>query len=103
MAGMPSAIFSNAPEPSVSVVARHTEYVRLEIDGHSIEQIVQTLDSLPPVDSDVPTVVIAKTVKGKGVSFMENDVNWHAGSIDFELLGKCCAEVDECRLRDRGE
>jgi transketolase len=75
----------------------------VEIDGHAIEQIVHTLDTLPPVDSDVPTVVIAKTVKGKGVSFMENDVNWHAGSIDFELMGKCCAEVDECRLRDRGE
>lgn len=75
----------------------------VEIDGHAIEQIIGVLDSLPPVDSEVPTVVIAKTVKGKGVSFMENDVNWHAGSIDFDLLGKCCAEVDECRLKERGE
>lgn len=73
------------------------------IDGHDMEQIVNTIDSLPSVDSHIPTVVIARTVKGKGVSFMENDVNWHAGSIDFELLGKCCAEIDAVRKKERGE
>ncbi|MCR4431057.1 MAG: transketolase [Tepidanaerobacteraceae bacterium] len=73
------------------------------IDGHSIEQIVNAIDNLPPVDSDTPTVIIAKTVKGKGVSCMENDVNWHAGSIDAALLEKCCAELDEARKRERGE
>lgn len=75
----------------------------MEIDGHDIEQIIHAIDTLPPVDSEIPTVVIAKTVKGKGVACMENDVNWHAGSIDFELLGKCCAELDEARKGDGGK
>lgn len=73
------------------------------IDGHDMEQIVKVIDNLPPTDSDIPTVIIAKTVKGKGVSFMENNVNWHAGSIDAELLEKCCAEVDTAWRKERGE
>ena len=40
------------------------------IDGHDIEQIVAVFDNLPPVDSKKPTVVIGKTVKGKGVASM---------------------------------
>lgn len=75
----------------------------VEIDGHSIEQLVDTIDNLPPVDSDIPTVVVAKTVKGKGVSSMENDVNWHAGSIDASFLEQSCAELDETRKKERGE
>jgi len=73
------------------------------IDGHDMEQLVKTMDTLPPTDSEVPTVIIARTVKGKGVSFMENDVMWHAGSIDAELLAKCCAEIDAARKMERGE
>jgi len=71
----------------------------VEIDGHDIEQIIHALDTLPPVGSEVPTVLIAKTVKGKGVACMENDVNWHAGSIDSELLDSCCIELDEARKK----
>lgn len=73
------------------------------IDGHDIEQIVAVFDNLPPVDSKKPTVVIGKTVKGKGVASMENDVNWHAGSIDADFLARSCAELDEARRRERGE
>jgi transketolase len=47
-----------------------------EVDGHSIEQLSAALsrDFLP---EDKPTAIIAHTVKGKGVSFMEDDNNWH--------------------------
>ncbi|MDY6827387.1 MAG: transketolase [Bacillota bacterium] len=69
----------------------------LDIDGHKIEEIVGAIDSLPPVDSDRPTVVIARTVKGKGVPEMENNVNWHAGSIDDEFLARSCADLDKAR------
>jgi len=75
----------------------------VEVDGHSIEELVDAIDNLPPVDSDVPTVIIAHTVKGKGVPSMENDFNWHAGSIDDEFLKKACAEIDEARKKERGE
>lgn len=55
-----------------------------EIDGHDLNAIVTTLES--PNDTGKPLMVIANTVKGKGVSYMENKVGWHAGSpTDSEL------------------
>ena len=39
---------------------------------------------LPAPDSNVPTVFICHTVKGKGVPFMENQARWHAGKITQE-------------------
>jgi transketolase len=48
----------------------------LEIDGHDLDQIAKALDQAEAVRG-VPTVVIAHTVKGKGVSFMENEPAWH--------------------------
>lgn len=47
-----------------------------ELDGHNHEEIEATLSKLPQEKSK-PTVVIAHTTKGKGVSFMENSVLWH--------------------------
>lgn len=47
-----------------------------EIDGHNFEQIISTL-ARAPFQQQKPSVIIAHTVKGKGVSFMENDVLWH--------------------------
>ncbi|MEQ1761345.1 MAG: transketolase [Vicinamibacterales bacterium] len=48
----------------------------LEIDGHDMKAIVGALDQVPDGDGR-PTAIIAHTVKGKGVSFMEDDNNWH--------------------------
>jgi transketolase len=57
-----------------------------EIDGHDIPQITGALEEAK--DSDFkpgkPRVIIAHTVKGKGVSFMENDWHWHAGHLTEE-------------------
>lgn len=47
-----------------------------EVDGHSHEDVLATLGRLP-FETDRPNCVIAHTVKGKGVSFMENSVLWH--------------------------
>ncbi|PCI31318.1 MAG: transketolase [Elusimicrobia bacterium] len=47
-----------------------------EIDGHDHEQITNAVSGVT-VDNEKPTMVIAHTVKGKGVSFMEDDNNWH--------------------------
>ena len=52
------------------------------IDGHDMNAILDAIDALPAPDSDVPTVIIGKTVKGHGVSFMENNVSWHAGCVN---------------------
>lgn len=51
-------------------------WVTREIDGHDIAEIVQTLDNVPFAGGK-PSAVVARTVKGKGVSFMENQVSWH--------------------------
>jgi transketolase len=48
----------------------------LEIDGHNVQQIMDALDQVDKIP-DRTTVIIAHTVKGKGVSFMENSNYWH--------------------------
>ncbi len=55
-----------------------------EIDGHDMRAIKETFDVLPPADADMPICIIAHTVKGKGVAFMENQISWHAGKITIE-------------------
>lgn len=47
----------------------------LEIDGNSCDEIENSLKNLP--DNNKPSVIIANTIKGKGISFMENDILWH--------------------------
>ena len=49
-----------------------------EVDGHDIDALKQAFDSLP-FEKGKPSVIIAHTVKGKGVSFMENNIKWHHG------------------------
>jgi transketolase len=51
----------------------------LEIDGHDLSQITKALDQAEATKGR-PTLVIAHTVKGKGVSFMENNPEWHGKS-----------------------
>lgn len=65
-------------------------------DGNDIAEIVKHFDALPPADSDVPTVFVCHTVKGKGVSFMENSVAWHAGKMSQQ-------QYQEARLNLRIE
>jgi len=48
----------------------------VEIDGHNINQLLETLKKFP-AQNKKPTAIIAHTIKGKGVSFMEDDNNWH--------------------------
>ena len=58
----------------------------LEINGNSVQEIKNCFDRLPHPTSEIPTVIIAHTTKGCGVSFMENEVRWHAGKITDEQL-----------------
>jgi transketolase len=48
------------------------------VDGHNITELTEVLSMLPFV-AGKPSVVIARTIKGKGISFMENDPKWHHG------------------------
>ena len=49
----------------------------LELDGHSFEEIIDAWAHVRERRSDRPIVLIADTIKGKGVSFMEGDLHWH--------------------------
>jgi transketolase len=73
----------------------------VEIDGHNLAQIIDALDNLPPITNKKPTVIIASTVKGKGVSFMERNIGWHAGALSREDMEKAEAEVDASYAKER--
>jgi len=64
----------------------------LEIDGHDHEQLLGTFSALP--SNGRPTVVIAHTTKGKGVSFMENTVLWHYRTARGEEFDRALAELE---------
>lgn len=62
------------------------------IDGHSIEAIVEAVNKAKTV-TDKPSMIIAQTVKGKGVSFMEDQAGWHGTAPSDEDLEKALAEL----------
>ncbi len=64
----------------------------LEIDGHQIRQIDAAIDQAKMVKG-LPTVILAKTVKGKGVSFMEGKNSWHGNPIDDEHLKQAMLDL----------
>lgn len=64
-----------------------------EIDGHDHEALCQALRTVPH-EVGRPTCLVAHTVKGKGVSFMENDLAWHYRSPNDAQLVAALAEVD---------
>jgi len=63
----------------------------IEIDGHNYEEI---LSALHKSSDGKPKCIIAKTIKGKGVSFMENKVKWHYKTPNVEELKKALLEID---------
>jgi transketolase len=65
-----------------------------EIDGHDFVQIEKTLSNIP-LQAQSPTCVIAHTTKGKGVSFMENQLKWHYQSPDIQQLDQALSELDK--------
>jgi transketolase len=64
-----------------------------QVDGHEHEQLNTALSSLP-WKTGKPSVLIAHTTKGKGVSFMENQVEWHYKSPNIEQLAQALAELE---------
>lgn len=63
-----------------------------EVNGHSFEELINGLDKLGKTDKK-PFLVIANTVKGKGVSFMEGRANWHGKAPDKEDLRLALKEL----------
>jgi len=65
-----------------------------EIDGHDVDQIEEALSKVPFFEH-TPSFVIAHTVKGKGVSFMEDDVGWHYFNPTDDNVGQALKEIEE--------
>jgi transketolase len=65
------------------------------IDGHSMEQVVSALEAAK-ARRGVPTAIIAETVKGKGVSFMENVADWHGKAPCQAEADKALEEIRRC-------
>ena len=65
----------------------------INIDGHNLEEIRNALEEAKTIKGQ-PTAIVAKTVKGKGVSFMENEAGWHGKAPNAEQLEKALAELE---------
>ncbi len=65
----------------------------MTIDGNDFDEIESALNKAK--NSDKPVAIVAKTVKGKGVSYMENAVNWHGAAPNDELYEQAMAELKE--------
>lgn len=63
------------------------------IDGHNYEEISETFDEFINNNLDKPTIIIANTIKGKGVSFMENKYEWHGSSPNEEETKLALSEL----------
>jgi len=66
----------------------------LEVDGHNIRGFIDSIREARAIHQK-PTVIIAHTIPGKGVSFMENDYNWHGKAPNKEQTEKALKEIEE--------
>jgi transketolase len=66
----------------------------VEVDGHDIKQISAAVHEAKTI-KEKPTMIIAHTTKGKGVSFMENDYMWHSQTVKGEQAAQALAELAE--------
>jgi transketolase len=65
-----------------------------EVHGHNVSEILGALDRAEDVHAQ-PSVIIARTTKGRGVSFMEYDNRWHGGVPDRAQYEQALAELEE--------
>lgn len=73
----------------------------ITIDGHSFEQINNAFKKTQRV-KNTPIMIIAKTVKGKGISFLENEDDWHGKVLDQEGLQKALIQMGKIDRKLRG-
>lgn len=64
----------------------------LDVDGHSVAQILEAIEQAKATTGK-PTVIIAHTIKGKGVSFMEGEFEWHSKPLSKELTEQALQEL----------
>ncbi|MEI6293741.1 MAG: transketolase [Methanomicrobiales archaeon] len=65
----------------------------IETDGHDVKELYQAITSIQPSEIIKPHVIIAHTIKGKGISFMENKKEWHHSSLSQKQYETALAEI----------
>jgi transketolase len=65
----------------------------LSIDGHDFDQICAAIDTAQ-AETQRPVMILADTIKGKGVDFMEHKTAWHYGGLDAEMRAKALASIN---------
>ncbi len=81
-----------SPEP-IADKFRAFNWEVLEVDGHNCQEIMEAFSTARQVKGR-PTAIVAKTVKGKGCSFMENRAEWHGTTPNKEQVEKALAELN---------
>jgi transketolase len=72
----------------------------VEIDGHDMSQVMQALEQ--GLAAEGPFAIIANTLTGKGISYMEADFHWHHGVVTDELFVQAMADLDETVSAEAG-
>lgn len=73
----------------------------VEIDGNDMNEVVDAFDNLPASDSKVPTMIVANTVKGARISFMEKQIKWHCGSLNEKDLQTALDDLKAAYEREK--
>jgi transketolase len=67
----------------------------VEVDGHDVEALLRTFADLPPTDSSEPVCIVARTIKGQGISYMEFSRTWHLGYLAPADAAAAVKEIDQ--------
>lgn len=80
------------PMGDVALKFKAFGYNTIEVDGHDVSAISAAIE-VAKTCKDRPTIILAHTVKGKGISFMEGDHSWHGKAIDDEHYEQAMKEL----------
>ena len=70
----------------------------VEINGHNPAELIEQIAALKTRKNGIPKVIIAHTIKGKGVSYMENRMEWHYLPMSDELYATAVSDVQQTYL-----
>jgi transketolase len=77
-------------------------WITFEVDGHNLCEIDQALTQAK-TQKDRPSVIIGKTIKGKGISFMENQADWHGKAPNLDQTLTALSEINQALTAPQGE
>ncbi len=66
----------------------------IEEDGHDVEKLIKSINHLKSNKNRLPKLIIANTIKGKGVDYMENKLEWHYLPMDIEMYNRALISIE---------